>query len=169
MINVATFALTMLAGSPVMETTSGKAVCEVADARTIADLRQMLGRRAIEALTLAATQQADESSLTNLIAPTATFSLGIGDVGRSLGTGPDGARAMAREMNPDTFRFFGWDYIPTPVADPCSTHQVDVEFVDSRRQNLYPITFTFYAGQIVAAEGWSRSYQTGPIPRSPDD
>ena len=169
MINVATFALTMLAGSSLMETTSGKAVCEVADARTIADLRQMLSRRAVEAVSLAAAQQGDESSLTNLIAPTATFSLGVGDVGRTLGTGADGARAMAREMNADSFRFLGWDYIPTPVPDPCARHQVDVEFVDSRRENLYPVTFTFYAGQIVAAEGWSRSYQTGPIPPLPDE
>jgi hypothetical protein len=167
MIYIAPIALLLLTTSPVMEATSDNAQCEVADARTIADLQRMLSSRAVEAVSMAAAQNGNDSSLMRLIDPTATFSLGTGDVGRSLGTGADGVRALAREMNADSFRFLGWDYIPTPVADPCSRHQVDIEFVDSQRQNVYPVTFTFYAGQIVAAEGWSRSYETGPIPLPP--
>src|SRR5205085_2707296 len=104
-----------------------------------------------------------DARLQQLVAPSATFSLGSGDVGRPLGKGVSGARALAREMNADTYRFLGWDYIPMPVKDRCASQKVEVEFTDTREKNLYPITFTFRAGRVIAAEGWSHSYQTGPI------
>lgn len=66
-------------------------------------------------------------------------------------------------MKADTFRFLGWDYIPMPVESPCGIHKVDVEFVDTQGQNVFPVTFTFEAGRIVTAAGWSRSYQSGPV------
>jgi hypothetical protein len=100
-----------------------------------------------------------------MVAPSATFSLGSGDVGRTLGVGVAGARALAREMKADTFRFLGWDYIPTPIKDACASHKVEVEFIDTHGKHVYPIAFTFEAGRLIAAAGWSRSFETGPVAR----
>lgn len=68
-------------------------------------------------------------------------------------------------MKADTFRFLGWDYIPTAVKDTCALHKVDVEFTDTRGKNVYPVSFTFKAGRLIAAAGWSRSIETGPVER----
>jgi hypothetical protein len=67
------------------------------------------------------------------------------------------------EMKADTFRYLGWNYIPTPVKDPCASQKVAVEFTDTRGKNVYPVTFTFRAGRVVAAEGWSRTFEAGPV------
>ncbi len=101
--------------------------------------------------------------LGQLVVRTGTFSLGSGDVGRPLGTGVSGIRALAREMKADSFRFLGWDYIPTPIADSCTMQKVEVEFIDTGGKRLYPVTFTFRDGRIVDAAGWSRSFESGSI------
>ncbi len=79
-----------------------------------------------------------------------------------------GARALAREMDADTYRFLGWDYIPSPVEDACASHKVEVEFTDPGSKRVYPVVFTFERGRVIAAEGWSRSFDAGPIARLQD-
>ena len=100
--------------------------------------------------------------LGRLVAPSAKFSLGAGDVGRPLGTGVTGAQALARDMDANTYRFLGWDYMDGP-ANPCSAHKVAVEFVDSRNKRLSQVEFKFDAGRLVGAAGWSRSFETGRV------
>ncbi|MBI1407528.1 MAG: hypothetical protein GC145_15560 [Caulobacter sp.] len=133
------------------------------------ELQSRLGRRAVEAISLAATAGVeDDTALLDLIDPRATFSLGSGDVGRPLGTGPGAARAMAREMKADSFRFLGWNSIPAPADDPCGRQEVKVDFFDSGRNTVFPVTFVFKAGRIVEAKGWSLSFEAGPVARAPD-
>lgn len=138
------------------------APCEVSDARTQGELQARLSRLAVEAIRRAGTQGRD-SRLEQLVAPSASFSLGAGDVGRPLGTGTDGARALARIMKADRYRFLEWTYIPTPVADPCAAQKVEVEFTDSAGMTVYPMSFTFDAGRIVAASGWTHAFESGPL------
>lgn len=100
--------------------------------------------------------------LAALVSPSANFSLGAGDVGRPLGAGVDGARALASTMSADTYRFLGWNYMDLP-ADPCSRQKVEVEFIDSRAKRVSRVEFTFEAGRVVDAEGWERSFETGRL------
>jgi hypothetical protein len=139
--------------------------CEVAAAKTIGELQYDLSRRAVEAVGRVAEAGNDsDDRLQQLVTPTASFSLGAGDVGNALGAGIPGLRALAQAMKADTFRFLGWDYIPTPVADPCGAQKVEVEFIETRGRHVFPVTFVFQSGRIVSAQGWSRSFVTGPIP-----
>jgi hypothetical protein len=164
MTPVGALVLALLLSSPAQATGTNAGVCDVAHVETMSNLNAVLSRRAVEVMDRAATATTDDDAdLTRWIAPTADFSLGAGDVGRPLGVGAAGARALARAMKADTFRFLGWDYIPSPAADPCGVHKVAVEFVDTRRRRVFPITFTFEAGRIVAADGWTRSFEAGPI------
>lgn len=138
--------------------------CEVAAAKTVGEVQAKLSRLAVEAVSRAAETGGDvDDRLQQLVTPMASFSLGGGDVGRPLGLGVAGLRIMAREMKADTYRFLGWDYIPTPVADPCGQQKVEVEFIDTRGRNVFPVKFSFQGARIVSAEGWSRSFVTGPI------
>lgn len=102
-------------------------------------------------------------TLKDMVDPAAEISLGAGDVGRPLGTGTTGLRALALEMNADSFRFLGWDYIPMPIDTPCGKHKAEVEFTDSRRKNVFPVTFEFEAGRMVGAKGWTRSFEAGEV------
>ncbi len=135
-------------------------LCDLADTKNVGALQYVLSRRAVDAVNLAA--EADPA-LARLIVPTTTFSLGTGDVGNSLGLGAIGAHALVREMQADTFRFLGWDYMLLPIDDPCASHKVDVEFLDTRKKNVFRVTFTFEAGVIVDASGWRRSYESGSV------
>jgi hypothetical protein len=47
--------------------------------------------------------------------------------------------------------------------DACSKHEVEVEFVDSRGKNVSHVKFTFQAGRVVSADGWMRSFESGPL------
>jgi len=141
--------------------------CDIKDVESVRDLENVLSDRAIEAINRAA-GSAPDARLAQLVAPTAPFSLGAGDVGRPLGVGEAGARAFAREMKADSYRVLGWDFIPTPIEDACMARKVMVEFIDTRQHNVYPVTFSFEGGRIVSAEGWTRSYRTGPVMRAPD-
>lgn len=138
--------------------------CDLPAAKTIGELHYNLSQRAIEAVGYAAeTSHDSDDRLQPLVTPKASFSLGSGDVGNALGTGVPGLRALAGAMKADTFRFLGWDYIPTPVANPCGEQKVDVEFINTRARRVFPMTFVFQSGRIVSAQGWSRSFVTGPI------
>lgn len=80
-----------------------------------------------------------------------------------MGTGVAGARLLAKQMNADSYRFLGWDFIPRPVENACGQQKVDVEFTDSVSKRLYPVRFTFEGGRITAADGWTRSFEAGPM------
>ena len=121
------------------------------------ELQAALSLRAVELIKRAANSDDGQAAL---VAPTATFSLGAGDVGRSLGTGVAGARELARTMNADTYRFLGWDYMDEP-AIACSKRKVEVEFIDSQAKTLSRVEFTFDLGRVVNAAGWQRSFETG--------
>lgn len=123
------------------------------------ELHRFLSLRAIEVVRLASSRG---NQLAALVAPSARFDLGAGDVGRPLGTGVDGARELARTMDADTYRFFGWDYMDMP-ADPCSKQKVEVEFIDTQGKSLSRVEFTFEAGRVVSAHGWERSFETGRL------
>jgi hypothetical protein len=123
------------------------------------ELDQFLSLRAVEVVRRAASP---DGGLVALVAPSASFSLGAGDVGRPLGTGIDGARELAQTMRADTYRFLGWDYMDMP-ADPCSKHKVEVEFIDSQSKHVSLVKFTFDAGRMVSADGWQRSFETGRL------
>ena len=109
----------------------------------------------------------DVARLAKLVRPTATFRTGGGDVGVPLATGLDDARALARGMSADTYRYLGYDYMDMP-ADACSRKKVSVEFIDSKKHFLTTVEFTFEAGLVTDAAGWWRSFETGslkPVPR----
>lgn len=122
-------------------------------------LDRILSLRAVE---LVRGAQDSESGLARLVDPAAEFSLGAGDVGRPLGTGPAGARELAQAMHADTYRFLGWDYMDLPV-DACAAHKVEVEFIDGGGRSLSHVEFGFKAGRVVYAKGWMRSFEMGPL------
>lgn len=146
----------VVAAGPTFATPSGCALPEITSSR---ELHQFLSLRAVEVVKRAADRN---DGLAMLIAPSARFDLGAGDVGRPLGTGIDGARELARIMNADTYRFLGWDYMDMP-ADACSKWKVEVEFIDSHGKNVSRVEFAFESGRVVSAIGWERSYETGRL------
>lgn len=147
--------LVLVAGT-VFAAPSGCGMPEIASAR---ELQQFLSLRAVEVVKRAADR---DDALAALITSSASFSLGAGDVGRPLGTGVAGARELARTMNADSYRFFGWDYMDMS-ADACSRQKVVVEFIDSRAKNASRIEFVFESGRVVSATGWERSYVSGRL------
>ena len=154
----------LLLGAPAAIARPPADSCEFKAAKTIAELRSALSLRAVEIVNRAAAAKSDtDPRLQQMLAPSATFSLGAGDVGRPLGTGVPGARALARLMKADRFRFLGWDYIPTPIESACAREKLDIEFIDTRNNRVYPIAFTFEGGRLISAAGWSRSFVTGSV------
>lgn len=109
------FVGTILAAGP---TFAASTRCDLHAFTSSRELHQYLSLRAVEVVKQAANP---DGALAELVAPTATFNLGAGDVGRPLGTGIDGARELARAMNADTYRFLGWDYMDKP-PNACSMH-----------------------------------------------
>lgn len=160
---VVVFVPLLLGASTAIASPASRA-CDVQHVKTVGELQTILSLRAVEIVNRGASIRGGiDVRLQRMVAPSAIFSLGSGDVGRPLGVGVAGARALAKEMKADTFRFLGWDYIPTPVKDACASQKVDVEFTDTHGRRVYPITFTFKAGRLIAAAGWSRSFETGPV------
>ena len=145
----------VLAAGPSFAEPSGCGLPEITSSR---ELHQFLSLRAVEVVRRANR----DGELATLIAPSASFSLGAGDVGRPLGTGVDGARELARTMNADTYRFLGWDYMDMP-ANACASQEVEVEFIDSQGKNVSRVKFTFESGRVVSAAGWERSYESGRL------
>jgi hypothetical protein len=140
-------------------TFAGPSECGLPEISSASELDRFLSLRAVEVVRLAARSN---DGLAALVAPSASFNLGAGDVGRPLGTGVDGARELARTMKADTYRFLGWDYMDMP-ADPCSKRKVAVEFIDSQGKRVSRMEFTFEAGRVVSADGWERSFETGRL------
>jgi hypothetical protein len=140
-------------------TFAGPSECGLPEISSASELDRFLSLRAVEVVRLAARSN---DGLAALVAPSASFNLGAGDVGRPLGTGVDGARELARTMKADTYRFLGWDYMDMP-ADPCSKRKVAVEFIDSQGKSVSRVEFTFEAGRVVSADGWERSFETGRL------
>ena len=133
--------------------------CGMPEITSARELHQFLSLRAVEVVRRAANR---DDKLAALIAPSASFSLGAGDVGRPLGTGVDGARELAQTINADTYRFLGWDYMDMP-ANACSSQEVEVEFIDSQGKPVSRMKFTFESGRVVSATGWERSYESGRL------
>jgi len=145
-----------LAASPAFAMPAG---CVMPDISRASELDHFLVLRAVDVVKRAASP---DEGLAALVDPAANFSLGAGDVGRPLGKGLNGARALAREMSADTYRFLGWDYMDMPT-DPCSRQKVEVEFIDNQGKTVSRVEFTFEAGRVVSAEGWQRSFETGRL------
>lgn len=146
----------VLAAGPTFAGPSGCGLPVITSSR---ELHQFLSLRAVDVVKRAANL---DDGLAELVAPSASFNLGAGDVGRSLGTGVDGARELARTMKADTYRFLGWDYMDMP-ADACSKRKVEVEFIDSQEKHVSRVEFTFESGRVLSAVGWERSFETGRL------
>jgi hypothetical protein len=144
-----------LATGPAIAGASG---CGLPDITSSRELQRFLSLRAVEVVR----QAEDPKALGALVAPSASFDLGAGDVGRPLGNGVEGARRFARTMAADTYRFLGWDYMDGP-ADACSRRDVELEFIASRASQVARVTFTFEAGRVVKVTGWMRSFETGAV------
>ena len=144
------------------------ATCGLPPTTGARDLQRVLSLRAVEVIRLASNpSRSDLAGLAKLVKPAATFSAGGGDVRVPLPAGIEGARALARDMSADTYRYLGYDYMDAP-ADSCSKQKVSVEFVDSEKRLVTKVEFTFEAGLITDAAGWSLSFEAGslkPVPR----
>lgn len=138
---------------------AGPSECGLPDISGSSELHQFLSLRAVEVIKRGA---GSDEGLAVLVAPTASFGLGAGDVGRPLGTGVSGARALAQTMKADTYRYLGWDFMDMP-ADPCSKQKVEVDFIDSQGKTVSRVEFTFEAGRVVSAGGWQRSFEAGRL------
>jgi hypothetical protein len=142
---------------------AGPTRCDLHEFTSSRELHQYLSLRAVEVVKRAANP---DGGVAALVAPTATFNLGAGDVGRPLGAGIDGARELARTMKADTYRFLGWDYMDMPT-NACSKPEVEVEvdFIDSQGKHVSRVKFTFETGRVrlVSAVGWERSFETGRL------
>ena len=96
----------LLLAAPVAVAHPAADSCEFKDAKTIGELQAALSRRAVEIVDRAAAAKSDaDPRLQQLVPAAALFSLGGGDVGRPLGAGAGAARAFARLMKADGFRF----------------------------------------------------------------
>jgi len=138
---------------------AGPSGCGLPDISGSSELHQFLSLRAVDIIKQAA---GSDEGLAALVTPTASFSLGAGDVGRPLGTGVNGARTLVQMMKADTYRYLGWDYMDMP-ADPCSKQKVEVDFIDSQGKSVSRVEFTFEAGRVVSAEGWQRTFEAGRL------
>ena len=137
--------------------------CTMPADRGIGAVYGELSRRAVEIVTRAAANGwKNDRELLAVVAPEAKFGLGAGDVGRPLGTGLTGARALANEMKADSYRYFTWSSIPSQI-DPCGEWSVKIEFIDSRSKNLADMEFTFSNGTLKSAMGWVRWYASGQL------
>ena len=136
--------------------------CPLAKITGARELQSVLSKQAVEIIKLAAGSPADNERLSTIVSPSASFSTGGGDVVVPLGVGVEGARALAKNMEADTFRYLGWDYLDMP-ADACSLHVVTVEFVDGRSNTVSTVEFSFDRGLLVKAKGWSRSFEIGSM------
>ena len=126
-------------------------------------LNDMLARRAIEVVQRAADPG---DALVDLVAPSAEFDAGAGDVDVPLGKGVVGARRLAARAHADAYRFLGWDYMDMP-SDGCARHEIEVEFIDAATSSILRTTFVFEDGRVTSAKGWMRSFRTGPVRPSP--
>ena len=143
--------------------------CDLAHVKSARELQDALGERSVEIVALAA--QADSPSdarIALLVKPTASFSLGSGDVGRPLGAGVAGVHALTALMNADGYAFQGWDFMDMPT-DGCAPQKVVVVFTDTVAKQRSEVEFSYVRGRLVAATGWEHSYTSGPLKRPRSD
>ncbi len=137
--------------------------CDLSRIATDREAYEALTRRAVQIVTLAANPEPkSESSLNRLVGPSASFSYGGGDVRIPLESGVEGARALAKHMRADRYQVMGWDYMARP-GSACSNQKVSAAFINSKSHILSKVDFTFDQGKVIAAEGWSRTFETGPL------
>ena len=70
---------------------------------------------------------------------------------------------MAKLMAADSYRFDVWSSIPTPIENSCAKFEIEVEFIDSKNSESFPVKFAFENGRIVGASGWSHGFEMGPL------
>lgn len=137
--------------------------CDLAGMDSARDVHDVLNRRAVDIVAKAASDGwENDHDLARLISPSASFSLGAGDVGRPLPTGLEGARALAVMVDATRYRFYRWNSMNMP-ADACAVQRVSVEFVNEDDQTSSTIEFTFDQGRVTAAAGWQRGFESGPL------
>ncbi|WP_324697811.1 hypothetical protein [Novosphingobium sp. RL4] len=138
--------------------------CDLDNITSAKAVHNALANRAVQlvAAALTPTNDNDASQLSRFVDDNAQFSLGAGDVGRPLGAGAVGAKALALAMNADGFRFFGWDYMDGP-ADGCREQTVTVEFTNASDHLVSQVQFKFDQGRVREAQGWQRSFQSGGL------
>ena len=139
---------------------SNSAGCSIANIESQSELHNFLSKRAVQIVQLAT--KGEQDRLEALIESSATVSLGRSDVGRHLGVGVQGAKALAAEIRADNYRYLGWNYMDGP-AKPCSSQTVTVEFVNSRDKIVSQVKFTFDGGRLSDASGWSWTYESGAL------
>jgi hypothetical protein len=137
--------------------------CDLAAITSTGASHEALGFRAVEIVRRAGKPGwLSDHRLAQLINPAATFDLGAGDVRRPLGSGVAGAHALATQMEADSFRFLGYDYMDTGEGG-CSEYKIKVEFVNHRNKATSIVDFNFRDGQLISAAGWVRSLIEGAL------
>lgn len=153
----------MLIASLLLLASAPDETCDLRAIRTAKEAHEALSRRAIEIISAASKPDADVTAkLEVLVAPTAPFTLGAGDVGRPLGSGPKAAVAMAKALNADSYRFVGWDYLDGP-ADACAERKVTVEFSNGKFARQAAVEFLYSDGRLASAKGWEHSVEAGSM------
>ncbi|THD36660.1 MAG: hypothetical protein E7773_06545 [Sphingomonas sp.] len=154
----------MIIANTAFPAATGVVKCDLPATASMTDVIDVLSHRAIDAVDRARSRGwKDDFTLASVVAPSADFSLGGGDVGRPLGTGVQGLRAMALNLRADSFRFSTWSGTPPPPANACSEWKMDVEFIDSKSSVTSTIKFSFRDGRIVSASGWKGFFAAGPL------
>ncbi|WP_374552901.1 hypothetical protein [Sphingobium yanoikuyae] len=138
--------------------------CDLGNIASARAVHEALTNRAVQlvAAALTPTNDSGASQLSRFVDDNAQFSLGAGDVNRPLGAGVGGAKALARAMKADGFRFFGWDYMDGP-ADGCGEQTVTVEFTNASDRLVSQVQFKFDQGRVREAKGWQRTFQSGGL------
>ncbi len=142
--------------------------CELENITSARELHDVLAHRAVELIAAAPAMTGSDLGprLARLLDSAAEFSLGGGDVGRPLGSGIAGAKALAAKMKATEFRFLGWDYMDAPTQG-CGEHAVSVEFIDAADRWVSQVQFKFKGGRVIEAKGWQHSFKFGPLPVQP--
>ena len=141
--------------------------CDLADVDGSREVHDALSLRAVDIVARSASDAwSNDNQLRSLVSPSATFGLGSGDVGRPLATGRNGARALAILVDAQSYRFYGWDYMDLP-ANACAQRKISVEFVGRDGETSSIVEFTFDQARLIAATGWQRSFQSGPLTSVP--
>ncbi len=142
--------------------------CELENVTSARELHDVLAHRAVSLVVAASTKTGSsiDPKLSRLLDSAAEFSLGGGDVGRLLGTGIIGAKALAATMKATEFRYFGWDYMDGPTRG-CAEQEVSIEFIDANDHRVSQVQFKFKDGRVIEAKGWQRSFKMGTLPPQP--
>jgi hypothetical protein len=137
--------------------------CDISEIKGARELHELLSQRAAEVVKRAmAKDWTSDTVLLKFVAENAVSDLGAGDVGRPLGNGIAGIRALAEEMNADSYNFQGWDYMNMQV-DACKERKVTVQFTNTDKHDRSTVDFVFVDGRLISAKGWIRSFVSGSL------